>query len=253
MAETSQISKIRLSYPEQVDQKDFVNESWLLSRVTWHANLEVYAFFTPGLRKDESLGRVFSDLERKSDESFELEVAIELPAYLPNLSGKLQYVLPVQDEEGATQQVVVSNQMSRATFCKSNETWHALVPRHRREDTSELGLEEPIAWELLHTFVAYRSNAIGPDADAALEDYLECAIRKLCGLITQIVSSLIKNAPNKAHGHIPVYEPLMFPFAYIGMRGRDPDLVRSGRIAVNARRAAINPEDLVHCPTNKDL
>jgi hypothetical protein len=248
MTKRSSIIYLRLATPDPKATEGFREKCWLLSACSTYRQLELYGFLAEGITKDESLGKLFADIEPKDDGTFDLELALTLPDLFPNMETKLEYFLEVSDSEGQKETVAVSNQMARIRYKRSEQDYLALLPRYklgRGDWFQKVGIPENSPVDLLKTTVAWRSYISGTTAEHAIESNLEERIERFVSLLNRFLSANLAISREDQPPYLtPSYSRSTFDFIYFILQGKVEDKFAHGRISANLKTITLNPDNV---------
>ncbi len=249
----SPILTIGLVAPEPPEASNLdAEQSWLLRGVVQLPDRTVLAFLAPGITKDESLGRLFPELDPTDDGQFVIELGVILPDRLPTLEGQADFALEVPKEDGGSLQVCLSNQMTRLRYRISGDVYgHALCPRFALERALSEEPEEVPAQQVsqdahiehLPTVATCHFEILGSDAEDALEEHLDGCIDQFVVALNQIISAHLMLPGGQEMILNPTYARGSFDYFYLLIRGRDPNMIGGQRITPNAFRSGLNAPD----------
>ena len=241
----SPILLIRLFVPDPPSSTNLNDKSWLLTSFIQVPDQTVLGFGAAGATKDESLGRLFPELEPDEDGQFTVELGAILLQPLPNLNGQIDYTLEVSTEAGPLQ-ICFSNQLARLRHKINDDYGHALCPRYRLEDVLSEDFEhvpEQAHVEYLPTVATCRFRIAGQDAEDALEGNIEDCISRFVTAINKAMSAHVMLSTDANPILTPTYDRFSFDYFYLLIEGRDPLKVDGQRISPNVFRAALAARD----------
>lgn len=233
---------IQLAIPEAPEKSSVEDKSWLLRAFAQFPDDHILCFGVPRLTKDESL-RLFPELAPKSEETFTLELGAVLLDRLPTLNGQVDYVLDVPDVHNDDLQLCFSNQMVRLRYKIDDRNCHATCPRMRLDEVTAkdtVSVPEHAHIEYMSTMATCRFDVKGKDADEAIEANIEECIDKFISALNRVVSSQLMLREDDEGFLTPVYDRGSFGYLYLMIQGHDKDQIVAHRIALDARRVALN-------------
>lgn len=248
----SSILYIRLAFPNPPKQSDLPGKSWLLRGFTLYKDLEIYGFADPTIKKDSSLGKIFSGVEPNGKNEFGLELGEILPDLLPNVNNQIEYCLNVLDKNNKLREICISNQMSRIRYKYNNDNYQALIPRSWLDSLpTNISTQIPkdISIEFLKTMVTCRFTIQGCDAENALETYLEECIDSFICILNRLLLGILMLEEGYPSIMTPIYDRGTFDFMYLHIQGKNT--IRNGRIAINTNKVILNPNSYSAEKSNK--
>lgn len=241
----STILHIELAVPPLTEGDRLGGNSWLLRAAASFPDRLVLAFGAPGTKKDDSLGRLFSDLQPIDGEYFEIELAAILHERLPCPADALEYVVEVSDTSAIGGIYCLSNVMNIIRYRKGDRDRHTICPagattKFVEEHIDECGDSPHI--EFVPSVVTARYKLPGVDAEEALSEGLESAVDDFIGGINKVVAAHLVSIDPQTLGILtPVYDRGSFSWIYMLIRGAD-DGVGAERIATSLLRTTLVPK-----------
>lgn len=240
---------IKLVYPD-VPEKSLLDpeKSILLSGISSYKDYEVFAFGTPGMRKLPSLGRIFSQVEPKDDDTYILELGAILPDLLPNINDELDYTVDVIDDDNNQHMLCVSNQMIKVINRIGEEQYHVLLPRCNidklHSEGSSFAIQDNAPEELQRTMVTARFQITGNDAEDALENNIDRIVEKFISIINRFLGANQMLKQETDPFAVPsAYDRTTFGCLYLIVIGKD-NKIAHGRLALNVNKVALQPISL---------
>src|SRR5689334_5367788 len=99
------LTNIYLTGDEPLADTSLRGDSWLLSAISSYKERPVLAFMDDEGGSVPDLGRFFSQILPKTDGTFDLELGVALPDWLPDMNSSQEYMLEVRSNEGTTRNV----------------------------------------------------------------------------------------------------------------------------------------------------
>ena len=222
------------------------DHSWMLSTASSYFDLRGYFFLAPHLRKDASLGTLFENVLPKDGSHFQLELGVILPDLLPNLEGKPEFTLLI-DNEGNMRELCFSNVMARLRYVKADQLLHALIPRRtlprvRAEQIEFIPKDATV--ELLRTFSTSRFDITGPTAEEAFETHCETCIHDMIERLNRCLKAIPFTDLAAGRVYSMAYSRANLPPFYFIVKGRSDDQLGHGWISPHVGRTMLNPPNL---------
>jgi hypothetical protein len=240
----STILHIQLAEPKAVDVGATDGYSWLINAFIAHVDRVVLAFGAPGIRKDQSMGRLYSSLRRRSDGCFRIELGATLADKLPALESD-EYLLDVRlDSEDHGKKLCFSNQMVRLRYKDADgEMLTGITPLvHLQRAFETPGVPTATHIEYLPTMVTAQYELAGEDAEDALSAGLETAIDDFIARINRMLAAHLMVAPLDTGILTPTYDRSTFESFFLLVTGEEErlegnvlglSLFRVGRVVKN--------------------
>jgi hypothetical protein len=247
------ITRVEFAIAELVSEPLLAEKSWILSGLSTHYDLLGYAMLSPEMRKDASLGVLFSDVPTPDDGVFTLELGIPLPDLFPNCEGRPEYSLRVKTDAG-DRDVCISNVMARLRYLGQDKedgskehSLHALIPRRalpkvRKGEVPLLPKDASV--ELLRTFATCRYEIRGTSAEDAFEAHCYSSIQDMTARLNRILKCLpfVELALGRVYSI--AYTPATLGAFYFIIKGASEENLGHGWIASHSGRTVLNPSDL---------
>ena len=175
--------------------------------------------------------------------TFNIELAVELPDYLPTSQGTLEDTIVVAGEQ-QSRDVFLSNQMMRVCLGSAENgrdtgmfvtvPYAKLDEYIRPQPTGICSVAYP-----MKTLVAARYNAQGASAEDALSGSIDEIRIDFMQRLNHLLSSLREAVPEMAPHVQPFYGTEMFPYAYLLVGGAQPDEFEGELLALNIVRCVL--------------
>lgn len=241
------ILNIRLIYPPPKPSTILEGRSWLLTGLSFYNEFEVYCFGDTSMSKSPDLGRIFSDIKPSDDNSYTLELGVVLPDLLSSVQEQQEYCLDIVEEERSIRTVCISNQMAKVRFCHNGDDFHVLLPRYKldafRAD-NKYGITKDTPINLLRTTITSRFTIAGSDAEEALENLIGPKIDAFLNVLNKLSNANLMLLKDFSGMITANYDRTTFNLLYFAIQGKQADLIRSGRLALNIPKAHFNPNNL---------
>lgn len=235
---------IELATPEVSTNRRIEPEtSWLLCHATNYNDLHILVYGDSTVKKDASLGRLFSELEPTADGNFFLELGVTLPDLLPCIDAESEYVLDLQAEDNSPARLAFSNQMVRVNYVHAGSNYHAIFPFRGLPKAASFGLPLPEnpPFQRLRTTATMRFTISGTDAEDALEENIEKCIGDFASALNKALSAFQVLDIARFSTLSTAYESRSFPLLYLVIHGKDQNLRKYSRVAPHSGKIALNP------------
>lgn len=218
--------------------------SWLLTHLTRVRENVVIVIIADELKKDASIGRLFSAQLPLGAGGYQFELGLILPGWLPNPPDTQDWIVtvPTQSDPSNPLELCFSNQMLRVRYQSPDGVRQAVFPSFAATKTIELGhIPNDCPPEVLRTTVSARFHLPGADAEAALEQGLDEVADQFVGAINRVIDAhLLMATPER---------PLLFfavdrssvEYFYLLVRGSDDTLLGVHRAALSSYRVVRVP------------
>lgn len=240
------LANVLLTQDAPKDVATIEQKSWLLSAVSTFADHQVLAFFEDGDGSISNLGNHFSRVHPKPDGTFDLELGVVLPDWLPNIEDDCpEYCLDVGAGDGNIYEICVSNQMGRMSYVVEGQQHHIVFPRHKlwrayAADFAKIPIDAP---EVATRSVATaRFSIAGVDAREALGKHVKRCQETLIECLNKLATSVVALTRAKFPTLLaPVYDEATFDAFYLLLRGDRADLVTNWRVVSSLRQGMRRP------------
>lgn len=238
------IVNVRLTRDEPLHQTSLHDESWLLSAFSSYKDSEVFAFQEdPDAASDRR--QAFSKLAPKDDGSFDLELAVALPDWLPDMGKSQEYTLDVLETEGTVRRLCVSNQMTKLLYVADGEQYHAIFPKSQLWQvygSNDLGIPADAPTASIKTVVSSRFTIRGTSAHSALETHIDDCIDRLIECLNRVAIANLTVNEDVFPGFLsPNYDRSTFDAVHFVIRGKDPKEFANWRMVTSLSLAMLRP------------
>lgn len=221
--------------------------SWLLTSLTRIREDVVLVVAADELKKDASLGHLFTDLSPRPEGSFQIELGLILPGWLPSPPHVQDWTVSVDIGLGASESLALcfSNQMLRYRYTDSEFSRQVVVPSFAvKKSLEEARIPPGCPAEVLRTMVTCRFHLAGQDLESAVEDGLDAIADSFLDAINRVIYAyLLLVKPER---------PLLFfavdrssaEYVYLLIQGGDEKKVGVYRVALSGYRVMRVPGEL---------
>jgi len=238
------VAFIEIYLPDIEPQQDFAKHTTLLSSPHYFRTHIVLGFL-PGIKKGPELQGIFNDVLPIND-TWTLELAVELPDLLPSIDRFSETAIPVRTRQGNDLQICLSNRMSRFHFDNNNVAHQILAPRYlpwhgHVQVTNDCGDKTLAAEELLRTVAAMRFKISGNSTEHAFES----CIKHCTNTLFDAINTTLHAVRACRHGSFPGTRSVSdrnVPFVYVLIEGANKK--RSTILAMSPSRITIHPDYL---------
>lgn len=238
------ICNVLLARDEPLPGPSLHEHSWLLSAVSTYKDDEVFAFMQES-ESPANTGQAFSTILPKEDGTFDLEIGVALPDWLPDMNKSQEYTLNVLDTDGATRVLCVSNQMTKLLYVIDGEQYQAIFPKSLLWTvyaSNELKVPVDAPQALLKSMASSRFAIRGTSAHEALEEGIEDCIDTLIECLNRIAIANVAVNEEAFPGFLsPNYDRSTFDVAYFILRGKHPSNFANWRMGTSLGLAMLRP------------
>lgn len=240
----------RMAYPESPEGSMLdASKSLLLSSILTCNASNALLFLHPAMKKDPSLGRLFSRIEPDTNSEFTLEVGVELPDLLPNLNGRTDYWVDVKLDESRTRTLCVSNQMMRIDLIINDAEKLVIMPRYRTNDLKSeqypITIDENTPTKYLKTMVSSQYTISGEDAEDALELNIGNVIDSFLESINVFLQANQMLASGDEYPALPSgYDQTNLDYLYLALFGKSIHVNAFQRLTLNPGKVQLKPRSI---------
>lgn len=170
-------------------------------------------------KKDKSLGNLWHDIE-PSKNGFIVDIATELPYYLPDLDGKAEYSIKVGDKN-----FFVCNRMVKAFYkkenLKGNNGDYVLLHRFGLDNLKKNKNFNHIHALPLKSFIGSRFIFEGRTAEEVIENFFIKSRNDFLNQITNIVNTFRFVNPTKSKYLFPYPAIASYPIFWVVIEGKE--------------------------------
>lgn len=240
------LGRVELQLPS-TQEEPVINpsNSILLSCPLVCSSLHTIMLLHSSMKKDQSIGRLFSNINPDSNSQFVLEVAAELPDRLPNVRNQAEYLVNVADRDSNLRTLCISNQMVRGDFLRDGIQKLTILPRYLvKELKSEkfpISLNDDTVFKSLRTMVSSRFIMNGSDAENALESSIEHIASTFLVCINKLLKANQMLASGEEYPALPSgYNRSSLDYLYIAIYGESIHKNGFDRISLNFGKVRLN-------------
>jgi hypothetical protein len=237
---------IELAQPDVPTEMGLRGRSWILAGLSTYYTFRGYFFMAEGIRRHESLGKFFAEIEPPPNKRFTLELGIVLPDLFPNLNDAPESEIGVLIK-GSIQPICFSNTMARLRYKKDDQELQGILPRCLLNQIGKGAMSkipESASVELLRTMAATRFSIEGDSAVEAMDSHCESRIDIFIEALNRCLKAIPLVGDEARFPYSVAYSQATLPAFYFVLEGNETGKFANGWISPHIGRTIYNPSNL---------